>query len=307
MDGGRSGAVRIRVPRVREPAYERTFRAWCDAEGVTIRTLRYARAGGGETNAYRMIPRRAPRGGVMMVHGAGNDALFSLTGLFRTLLGRGFEVFTFDVDGHGRRSSTRFSAENAADSIPAALERWERTEGLPVTAVGISLGGALLLHSLPALSRSLRSAVLVSAPLRVRLSRRAILRELGPRMLLTIWRERAHFGFTGLIPSFGPFRRGLYPLRLVEEPGPGAFGYVEQINRALEQLHLEEAARRSDLPVLLLYGEEDALVPPEQARVLAASLPRAELHLLRGETHLSTPLAPATVRRLLEWIEEGPE
>lgn len=289
---------------MREPAYERTFHEWCGSQSIRRESIRYPRAGGGETLAYRFRPPGEPRAGVLVVHGAGNDALFSLTGLFRTLLGRGFELFSFDVDGHGRSSSTRFSPETVGSCVPAAVARWERAERMPLHAVGISLGGALLLHALPALSGSLRSAALVSAPLHVHLSWRAMLREVGAPMVRTVWRERTHFGLTGLIPSFGPFKRGLYPLRLGVPPGPGPFGYVEVINRTLDELQLEDAARRAELPVLLLYGAEDRLVPVEQAHTLARTLPRAELHVLEGETHLSTPLAPQAVDRLLAWLEE---
>src|SRR5690606_21442062 len=142
-------------------------------------------------------------------------------------------------------------------------------------------------HALPALGGCLASAALVCAPLRVELSSGAILREVGPRMFRTVWRERSWYGLPGLIPSFGPFRRGVYPLRLGEPAGPGPFGYVEAVNRLLDHLDLPAAARAAPAPVLLVYGGRDRLVPPWQAQRLAALLPASELLLLPLDTHLS--------------------
>lgn len=286
-----------------ELPFERRFRSWCAASGVGWRELRYARPeAGGEVRALHLVPAGGATGGVMVVHGAGNDAIFSLTGLFAELLGRRLEVFTFDVDGHGRGSTTRLSERSARSLLHAALAAWGPPEGRPLHAVGISLGGSLLLHSLPALRGRLATATLISAPLRIHLDRRAIVRELGRPMLRTIWRERSRFGLTGLVPSFGPFRRGVYPLRLEETPPPGAFGYVEVLNRMLEALDLPAAARATPIPVQIIHGERDRLVPREQAEQLADLLPDGRLLVLPGETHLSTPLAPEALRRILATV-----
>jgi pimeloyl-ACP methyl ester carboxylesterase len=140
----------------------------------------------------------------------------------------------------------------------------------------------------------------------VELSGRAVARELGPRLLRTLWRGREHYGAGGLIPSFGRWKRDIYPLRLGEAAGAGSFGYVEALNRILASLRLEEAAHATPTPTLLVYGAADRLVPPAQGERLATLLPRSELLVLPGETHLTTPLAPAAVERVVERITRGP-
>jgi alpha-beta hydrolase superfamily lysophospholipase len=289
-----------------ELAYERGLREWVEARGCAWERLRYPRPeAGGETVAVRLAPSGEPAGVVLAVHGAGNDALFALVGLFKELLSRGYEVFTFDLDGHGRESTTLFSARSVGGAVAAALARSGAAErGLPVHAVGISLGGAVLLGSLPTLSPAPASAALLCAPLHVELSWAAIRRELGAPLLRTLWRERGHYGLTGLIPSFGPFRRETFPLRLGDPPGPGGFGYVQVLNQAIDSLALEDAARATRVPVLLEYGSRDRLVPLEQGERIAALIPHAELLALEGETHLTTPLAARAVARLLRWIGE---
>jgi alpha-beta hydrolase superfamily lysophospholipase len=249
--------------------------------------------------AYRISPGSAPRGVALLVHGAGNDALFAQVGLAKRLLERGLEVFSFHRAGHGRDGTTRLGAEAVRSAVPDAAEAaGAARRGLPLHAIGTSLGGSVLLSALPTLSPAPATAALLCAPLRVRLSRRAVAAELRPRLLSTLWRERRHYGLTGLVPSFGSFKRDVYPLRLEEAGGPGAFGYVAALNRLLESLRLEDAARRTAVPVLLAYGAADRLVPPEQGQHLARLLPRAELLVVPGGTHLTTPLASRVTEKV---------
>lgn len=290
--------------KLNELPFERRFRERLARGGMGWESLRYPRPeAGGETVAYRLTPNTAPRGVALLSHGAGNDALFGMVGLARRLLEQGLEVFTFHLDGHGRGGSTRLAAETVTGALPAAAAAsGAAARGLPLHAVGISLGGSLLLHALPRLTPRPESAVLLCAPLRVRLSRAALLGELRPRLLEVLWRERGDYGFGGLIPSFGRWKRGVYPLRLREPAGDERFAYVRELNRILGSLDLEGAARAADLPVRLIYGGADRLVPPEQAKRLTDLLPRADLLLLPGETHLSTPLAPAALHATVEWL-----
>ena len=125
-------------------------------------------------------------------------------------------------------------------------------------------------------------------------------------MVRTVVQGRRWFGLTGLIPSFGPFGRGLYPLRLAEVPGQGPFGYVPVVNRILDRLELLSAASRVHIPVDVVHGARDRLVPVEQARRIAAALPAGELLVLPGETHLTAPLSPSALQLLLQRTRVGP-
>lgn len=290
-----------------ELAYERGLREWMQARGMRHERLVYPRpAAGGETVAYRLAPRGEPRALVLVAHGAGNDALFAFPGIFKSLLRRGFEIFTFDMDGHGRASSTTFAYPAVCSALGDALAvaRAGR-DTLPAHGYGVSLGGALLLHALAAPLAGLASAVLVSAPLRIEFSLGHVLNELRPRLLRTALAQRAHAGLWGMVPSFGPVKRGLYPLRLAA-PRDGAFGYVDALNEVLERLALPAAAARIRVPTLLVYGTADRLVPPEQGIALARAIPRAELRLVPGGTHLTTVFDAAALARALEWMEAAP-
>lgn len=288
----------------RDLPFERAFRDWARRAGVSWEESRLALAGPGHsTMAIRLSPRERPRRVVIALHGAGNDALFGWVGLFKRLLATGTEICTFDLPGHGRDGETLFDRRAAAAAVLASIAECVRgRESLPLHAVGVSLGGSVLLSMLDHLQSRLASATLIVPPLRINLSLRSLLPELGLRTLRLVWREREHYGLTGLIPSFGPFKRDVYPLRLATM-GSGPFGYVDVLNRELEAMRLDEVAARVPLPVLLVFGERDRVVPIEQGYRLAELLGDAELLRVADGTHLSTPLEPETVDRLVAWLE----
>jgi len=285
--------------------FETAFRDWMQARGMGWSPLEIDFNGGARTSGYRLAPASPSRRVVIALHGAGNDALFGWVGLFKQLLLRETEIFTFDLPGHGRTNQTAFSAEGAAVAVHSAIEQCAAAcSGLPVHAIGVSLGGAVLLHDLPRLQRRLTSAALLVAPLRIVLSPSSLLGEIGRHGIRVLLREREHYGLTGLIPSFGPFKRDTYPLRLAAVPPEGAFGYIEVLNETLASMELEACASRVDLPVLLVYGERDRVVPIEQGERLARAIPGSALLRVAQGSHLTTPLEPEVTNRILRWIEE---
>ncbi|MEQ1683648.1 MAG: alpha/beta hydrolase [Burkholderiaceae bacterium] len=65
-------------------------------------------------------------------------------------------------------------------------------------------------------------------------------------------------------------------------------------------LPLEEQVRCIDLPVLLLHGDDDRIVPVQSSRDLAARLARAELLVMPGLGHVPLITEPARVAALIE-------
>jgi alpha-beta hydrolase superfamily lysophospholipase len=282
--------------------FESSFLRWAEQRGIRWDRLSFPATRRGEpTSGYRLTPGDPPHARVVAIHGAGNDSLFAWVGLFKELLSRGIAIFTFDLPGHGRANRTRFAAEDGVTAVQAAIAAAAGPD-VPLHAIGVSLGGSVLLAALPDVQEQLATAALVVAPLQIQLSLRAIATELNPGAFALAWREREHYGLTGLVPSFGPFKRSIYPLRLAAPPGSGMFGYVETLNAVLAELRLVEAAGRVRVPSLLVYGKKDRIVPATDGERLAALIPRAELLLVPGGTHLSTPLDETVTKRLLQWV-----
>jgi alpha-beta hydrolase superfamily lysophospholipase len=285
------------------PGWIRRLERWMETAGARLERVRYTRPeAGGEVQAWRLSPRE-PRARVVAAHGAGNDALYPQLALFEALVGRGVEVFAFDVDGHGAGSSTLFSPETVPSALAAAVEQAERGRPvLPLHLVGHSFGGSLVLHALAegALEHA-ASAVVVSAPVSISLGAGTAIGELRGFLRLGTLSQRRHYGLWGMVPAVGPLKRRAYPIRGAAQPG-APFAYVAEIRALLARLDLDRAAAKVRVPVLLVYGAADRLVPAAQGRQLAERVPSSELLEIPGATHWSTAFADTAITRTAAWI-----
>lgn len=270
--------------------------------GGTLERVSYPRAGG---NAYGYRLRQPqPRGRIVAAHGTGNDSLFPLVALFKALFAAGWEVFAFDLDGHGRESTTRWDPAEVAGAIPAALQAADAGgPPLPTHLLGHSLGAALVLRVLPGSDAArVRSAMLLSAPLGIRTGVATGISELRSLLSSATWKQREHYGVRDLLPAVGPFRREAYPFRSAD-PFPGMFGYVAAVRRVITELDLEEVSRRVSIPTLLVYADRDRLVPPAQGERLATLIPGARLCRVSRASHWTLPFSSGAIAAVVSWLE----
>ncbi len=286
--------------------HERGLQAWMARQGMTWQHLPYSRPeAGGETDAYLLAPARPPHALVVFAHGAGNDALFPQVNLFRALLLAGYAVWTFDLDGHGRRSTTRFDPAIIHGAVPDAVKHARAVyPELPVHLLCQSFGGdvalgAMVRGTLPEVA----SVVLLSTPLHVRPTARTVAFEVAGFCTPLCLSQRRDYGLWGLVPAFGRFKRDVYPIRLAHTPR-GSWDYVGAVNDTIAGAGLPESARRVHVPTLLVYGTRDWIVPLAQGRALREQLPCSELLILPRETHYTTVFSPDTERAILRWFGE---
>jgi alpha-beta hydrolase superfamily lysophospholipase len=302
---GRRPPPGARTALTRAPAHQRAAHAWLSRAGIAWTRERYARPdAGGETGAYRLRPGGTPRARIVAAHGAGNDALFPLLTLFAALVARGFEVFAWDGDGQGCDTTTAFDPRTVRSSVAAAVSAsadGERT--LPTHLLGHSLGGSLVLGALADGGMpEVRSAAVLSAPTGIRVGLRVSLAELRGFVQPVTVSEMRRYGGWGVVPAVGRLKRAAFPFRLAEARR-GGFGYVDAIVELLGALDLERRAADVAIPVQLVYGGRDALVPAAQGERLASAMPSGELVRVPRATHWTLPLLRETADAVVRWME----
>jgi poly(3-hydroxyoctanoate) depolymerase len=80
-------------------------------------------------------------------------------------------------------------------------------------------------------------------------------------------------------------------------------GYLHRLSGLAGWPHLPWAVRH---PALVLTGDDDPIVPPENSRILAACLPDARLHILPGAGHLALFDSPAEAAPVIARFLAGP-
>ncbi len=298
-------------------AFEQAFFSWLSERGLGVKEISYCReVGGGMVHAYRLTP-KLRKGLILFVHGAGNDALFPQVHLFKRLLLRDFEIFSFDLDGQGRKSTTVFSIEGLTGAVEQALDVALAECGESVSmlnkgvhVIGASLGGALTLKSLPGLSHRVSSAVILAAPMSLGSLWNAL-----PEALAvfhpSVYKHWTTYKPWQLTPSFGVFGRERYPVRLdgdIYGSTPAVerilgFTYLTHIRRLLNSLELDKMASSIQLPVLLIYGGLDRLAPAAHGRYLHGMIQRSKFVCLKRHGHFSMPFSERLLDEIVTWLD----
>jgi alpha-beta hydrolase superfamily lysophospholipase len=289
-------------------AERRPERRWLtEAEGVhpeqSFRAEPLCLPGHSDAGALLLQPcaPSPPRAVVVVLHGGGNDRLFGMSFLFERLIAQGYAVVTAHLPGHGRGATDSFTLESCRSRVDQLSEQARRR--LPaarLVLLGQSLGGALALDHV---ARDCRvdAVVVVSTPAALRLSSR-LGRELAALLRPSLYRALAYANAAEALPAAGRFKRDAYPVRL--EAGPS---YVEAFARAVDSMDLLGRLPRQapcPLPVLLVHGGRDGVVPPADSRRLAAALGgRAEARIFDGVTHLDPLLDRTVVAEIVRWID----
>lgn len=123
-------------------------------QGLAYETVRLAPTDYAIDISAWWIPAPAPKATILFVHGGnGNktDPNFGSLPFYKALHDKGFNVLTLDLRNHGasgRSSSGRltFGREEKFDAIAGVEWVRKRQPNLPLFAVGISMGGATLIH-----------------------------------------------------------------------------------------------------------------------------------------------------------------
>jgi pimeloyl-ACP methyl ester carboxylesterase len=267
-------------------------------------------------------PVDAPR--AVLVHGAGGSLLDWLP--LAPELRQRFDVYALDLPGAGRSPLAGRSPSVAGGA--AFLDRFVReVAGEPVLLLGNSLGGIMALEYARTHPSQVTGVVLLDAtqPLgrggdpRVAAALLASLLPRVPQRVLSAQRAKVDPGTharDNLAYAFGD--ADAVPPDLVAAmtaerrlQGPEHDAVFVSVARSIVGLlarpwRHRRLFREVAVPVLMIHGEADPIIPVRWARTSAAANPRWAFHALPGVGHLPQAEAPDVVARLvLEWLDAG--
>jgi len=263
----------------------------------------FASAGDGANLYYERTGAGAP---VLLVMGLGMNA----TGWWRTIpvLAQRLEVIAFDNRGSGRSDVTDgpYTMEQLADDAVAVLDAC----GIDRAHVyGISLGGMIAqqvaLRHPERVDRLVLGATTPGGPRHVKAAD-DVLRLVGARGTLTA--EQAAWASVPI--NYSRRTREQHGQRIAEDvarrleyPITGR-GYDAQLPAAMG-FRLGDGASAIAATTLVVHGDEDVLVPPENGRLLAELIPGATLRTLPDAAHIYPTDEPAADREVLEFLSPG--
>lgn len=253
-------------------------------------------------------PKTAPA--VLLIHGIGDKAARDWDSLIPWLTGD-FRVLAVDLPGFGR--SSKSNAAYTPDNYVTFLRHLigEQVRARPLMLVGHSMGGALALRYAARYPRDVAALVIADVP--------AILHRLAYSQHLS------HLGID-FLPSLYPAQNDHLNnlasniLGAVEkaQPTPEAIVASATLRKSMLNadpakiagmaLAIEDFSRdiaNVQAPTLVLWGGRDRIAPLRNARVLATSLPNAELEIFESSGHTPMDDVPAAFgARVFEFLRE---
>jgi acylglycerol lipase len=224
-------------------------------------------------------PERNVRAAVVLLHGCG-EHLGLYDALARRLVADGVAVHAMDAVGHGRSDGERAVIASWGEFVDHARRLVEivraQHSDVPVVVIGHSGGG------LAAMLLALRSPEIVDALV---LS--------APPLLAQEWIEAEIAGGAAETEAGDPCEwlstHPDYVHALLHDQLTWKGGFRRETILAVKAVWPEVAAGlaedRPDLPVLLVHGEADQVVPVDDARAVARALPDARLRTFPGDLH----------------------
>ena len=244
--------------------------------------------GAGGVALFRQSWRPAqPRAALLNIHGLGDHS-----GLYPTLvdycLTHGLAVHSHDVRGNGRSPGQRAYVERWEEYREdlhrfVAAVRAEEAE-LPLFLVGNSLGGLIVLDYALLHPDGLRGIIAVSPPLG-RLGVPAPLLALG-RVLSRVW---PRFSIRTGMDLSGLARDPAVVQTVLADPlfhRVGTARLSTEVAAAIDRV--QAGAPRFPLPLLVLHGSADRMVPPDGSRTFVPRVghPDHELREYAGAYHV---------------------
>ncbi|HEU5050711.1 MAG TPA: alpha/beta fold hydrolase [Gemmatimonadales bacterium] len=214
---------------------------------------------------------------------------------------RGWRRIAPDLRGMGLSDAPDlgYSMSTYADDLAALLETLGVDE---VVLCGLSMGGYVALEFVRRWRRRVRGLVLMDTRAdadtpegrKAREAAAAQAREGGAAAIAASMLPKVFAG--GSAAEVGPAWQRVEGM-ILATPVPGIVGALTAMRERPDSTPLLEAL--AGLPVLVVSGEDDRIIPATTARAMAEAIPGARLELIAGAGHLPPIERPAETTRVL--------
>lgn len=243
--------------------------------------------------ALYVTPRAGAQAAVAVLHGSGCDKSYFAWRLTGALLREGMAVLLVDLDGHGENPRVQRYPQMLECATEAA--RWLFAHHTRVGMLGISLGGCLAARAATG-GMAIDALAIMEAPPVLRFDnhdRLSEVRTLFQPYVLDLFREASIFHLGGAV------------YRLVRAQRAPSIRAAISTWDLIAACDLCGSLAHLTVPLLLVYGERDAIVKPSQAEeVWRAAPPDATMMLVPDAGHLTLILHPEALRRVARWMAE---
>jgi alpha-beta hydrolase superfamily lysophospholipase len=251
-------------------------------------------------------PATPPRAVLLNLHGLGDHSgLYGALG--DRMIASGFAVHALDLRGNGRSPGKRGHVDAWGDyreDLRRFVELVRREEpGRPLFLLGNSLGGLIAIEYAMHHPEGLRGVIAAAPPLG-QLSVPPVLLALG-RVMSRIW--PAFSLETGMDLS-GLARDPAVVAELLADPLFHRLGSARLSTEVREAIvRVQSRAAEFSLPLLVLHGSKDRMVPPDGSRAFVARVARPDTRLIEYPEGRHVLFADSdreqVLADLVQWIE----
>ena len=242
---------------------------------------------------------------IALVHGF-SVPYFIFDPTFNFLTSTGFRVLRYDLFGRGLsdRPRGRYNIDLFVRQLKELLDALNINQ---VSLVGLSMGGAI------------SSAFTVNFPERVR--KLILIDPIGIRSAPFSWIYKA-----AMLPGISELILGMVSTDRIVRSITASFFHPEHIEIFQEQCRVQMQYRgfkrgllstlhnkaingfptvyrqlgKLDIPVLLIWGRNDQILPLEQSRDILSAIPHAEFHVIEGCGHIPHYEKPEEVNPIVQ-------
>lgn len=233
---------------------------------------------------------------IVLIHGA-TIPYVSWDMNYKTLLDSGYRALRYDLFGRGYSDRPRieYTKEMYVNQLYELLDRLNITD--PVHIVGTSMGGAVAVFFASARPDMVSSLILIDpiGPYSMYSNNTNVIKKVAKSFKDRIFEKNT---LTRRVRQIAPLRKEMK--EQMKYKGVGWSIYSSVRNRDFDKLlSAYTFVGEKKLPTLLIWGEDDSVIPLQYSKEIKKLIPGITLHVVKGAGHLPHYEKPKIVNSLL--------